>query len=955
MKHKSINFKILLPLCLTVVIESLTLCLLFLFITKPRLDSGLINNFKSDVETRTDYLETAMSTKWSNLDSYSETIIKKFDTYMQTNNLSEETVLGNKEYSDDVLLEAATTIPKILSNNAVTNVYVILNNSSYDAIFLSTKNPNKVLTRETIVDFAPQSVVKYYYSKEYNISKDAYSKTVSSLSSKDFFQTPINTYEANSVSAKLCSYWSNDLVLSKSTILTYTRPLVVNDTVIGVLGVGVSSTYLETYMNSISKNSDINISLIRKTNNTMETVFTAYKDYSLPLISNITLKDTKFDDISSFEAGDEALYVYLDTINFKNSIYEDGEYVLVGICPSSTILSTSNSTTFSIFIIILIVTVISVGLIHIFTLHLSKPIKNVASQINENNITSIPKTRVLEVDTLIDKLEYYFNSSLEFDQKLNRIIEDSNAKIAVAEYFKDTDYITTTINFYSILGLPYENNNTLKDEFISRILELKDNVISSNYDFNQIGENLFESPSEFIIYVDNHYIRFKSKLAPKGVIITLIDLTKEYEARLEIEHERDYDVLTKIYNRRGFKAYVQNAFKTYSNLSLYMIDVDNLKKINDAYGHECGDEYIKYVGNYLYDMSLKFDNLVPAHLSGDEFVILLLTNDTEIVNNVSNELMNLQNHYIEFSNSKIHISLSCGVALRENNVDYSELKKRADFAMYQSKTHGKNLITYFDINAYELYKHEDVMLDDLNSIIENNLVDYAYQPIVDLKTAEIYSYEALMRPKLENFKSPQVLIEYARKYNKLYDIELITIFDACSKFLKSGSNKYLFINSIASQVFKDSDFERFAKDNSAILDRIVVEIIEEDFGQDSIIDKKIKSITNLNVNYAIDDYGTGYNNLRMLLEYTPKFIKLEGSLIRGIDKDLKKLQFTRAIVDFCKTNNILVIAESVETVQELQCVKDIGCDYVQGYLIAKPCLEIKEISDEAKALIKNLK
>ena len=108
------------------------------------------------------------------------------------------------------------------------------------------------------------------------------------------------------------------------------------------------------------------------------------------------------------------------------------------------------------------------------------------------------------------------------------------------------------------------------------------------------------------------------------------------------------------------------------------------------------------------------------------------------------------------------------------------------------------------------------------------------------------------------------------------------------------------------------------------------------------------------MNYAIDDYGTGYNNLGMLLHYSPVYIKLEGSLIRGIDHDDKKRQFTKSIIDFCKDNNILIVAESVETIEELKCVITLGADYVQGFLISRPNPNVLDIPDDIKEMIKNI-
>ena len=208
-----------------------------------------------------------------------------------------------------------------------------------------------------------------------------------------------------------------------------------------------------------------------------------------------------------------------------------------------------------------------------------------------------------------------------------------------------------------------------------------------------------------------------------------------------------------------------------------------------------------------------------------------------------------------------------------------------------------------------------------------------------------------MRPTIEELKSPITVIDYAKKYNRLYDIEKLTIFTALEKFVKSNINKKVFINSISSQQLSDSDLSIIIEKYKDYFDNIVIELIEEDFGETDILKSKTSSLKNLNINYAIDDYGTGFNNIGMILNYSPKYIKLDCLLVREINFDSKKLMFAKSLIEFCKKNNILVIAEGVETIEELKCVKEAGADYVQGYLIAKPNLEIKDIPLEIKKLI----
>lgn len=952
-KLKTINFKILFPITISILLEAFFIIIALMFGTKPKLEDSLIDGFKSNVEVRTNYLETSMSNKWSYLDNEYQNVLQNCEDYVVSTGLSINEILNNETYSTELLKRQVDVLPRILSSNNVTNCFLILNNTNNDSIFLSTKNPNKVTATETNVNFAPTSIVQYYYRNGYNIDQNAYTFRFSDFISHEFYTKPIIFANNNNVSFKISGYWSADMKLGNTNVFTYTVPITFNNVVIGAIGVGLSTTYLQTYFNSFSKGTSFNVELIRKSNDTLQEVFKAFSDYSIPSLNSVNLIKTDFSDIYSFEYDNVVEFTYSDEVNLNSNAYDDTWY-FIGIMPKKDLLRVSDNASTNVFYIILLGTIFTLTLLYIFTLLLSKPIIRVSNDINENNITNIPKTNIYEVDLLLKNIEFYFNRSLELNKKLDRVINDSNTNIAVAEYIIDGDYITTTSKFYSMLKLNCSNESVSKDLFIERIKSISADIISSNPRLDSVSDNIFKESCEFVILIDGSYLRLKTVVSKAGAIITLIDLTREYEEKKRIEHERDYDILTGLLNRRGFFSYAENDFHNINDCALFMIDIDNLKKFNDEYGHEFGDKYIKAVGAFFYELQNKYDNLIAGHLSGDEFILYLSNPRMNEVNEISKEIEAVKNRYIECYDSKKYISLSCGVALYEKNITINELKKRADFTMYSVKKSGKNSIAFFDTLAYELYKKEDLLVEELNKLIKNNLVRYAYQPIVSLKTGDVLGYEALMRSMVSDFNSPLMVIDYAKKYNKLYEIEQLTFFNAAENFIKSKSNKLLFINSIASQILNENDFSKFTSKYNSILDNIIIEIIEEDFGQGDVINKKIDRILHFNMNYAIDDYGTGFNNLGMLLNYSPSYIKIEGSLIRDIDHDNKKRQFTKSIIDFCKANNMLIIAESVETEEELKCVKDLGCDYVQGYLISKPDFEIKDISTKMKKFIQDI-
>lgn len=951
-KYKSIIVKILFPITLAIILESFFVIFTLSLQTKPKLNNYLIENFKSSVELRTNYLETSMTNKWSSLDNEYQSIVKNATDYTNTKGNTIDEVINTPSLSHDFLLKQADIISSLLSSNNVTNSFIILDNENHDSIFLSTKNPNKVTTVETIVNFAPTSVVKYYYENGYNIDMDAYTSSFKDFSSTDFYTKPLNYAKENNVSTKVSGYWSSDMILSSINIFTYTIPIKVSNKVIGVLGIGLTSSYLQSSLNSLNKGSNLNIMLIRNTSLGFDEVFKAYTDYSIPSLKDVDVKSTKYSNVNKFCFDDNTEYMYSDKISSRFNTYEEDWYV-VGIMNENDIFKISNKASSQVLLIICIGTLSIFVLVYLITLLVSRPILKVSNEISKDNIYNIPRTNISEVDLLLNKLETYFNSIQEFNKKLNKILDKSTVSIAVAEYLNNSSNVNTSSKFYSILNLNYTDESVSKEEFINRLSKLSFNIASPS--IKVIDESIFKESSELILEIDKKTIRLTSEVTDSGVIFTLVDLTKEYFERKSIEHERDYDVLTGLLNRRGIRQIIEKNFdKGNKNCAVFMIDIDNLKKFNDDFGHDFGDKYLITVGNEFKKLMDKYPNLYAAHLSGDEYILYLQKPSKNIINNIAKSIDEIRDIQIDCFNANINISLSCGVAEYEEGLSFNELKKRADFTMYQVKNNGKNYIAFFDSVAYELYEKENFMQKELNMLITNSLLTYHYQPIVDIKTGEILGYEALMRPTLESFKSPLTVIEYAKKYKRLYDIELLTFFNAASIFSKSNSNKKLFINSISSQILSAQKFEEFASDYKSILNNIIIEIIEEDFGEDSIIKNKIDTIKYYGMNYAIDDYGTGYNNLGMLLHYSPVYIKLEGSLIRGIDHDDKKRQFTKSIIDFCKANNILIVAESVETIEELKCVKTLGADYVQGFLISRPNPNVLDIPDDIKEMIKNI-
>ena len=256
-----------------------------------------------------------------------------------------------------------------------------------------------------------------------------------------------------------------------------------------------------------------------------------------------------------------------------------------------------------------------------------------------------------------------------------------------------------------------------------------------------------------------------------------------------------------------------------------------------------------------------------------------------------------------------------------------------------------------------LSEQEITELKEAERIISENLLSYHYQPIVSVSTGEIYSYEALMRPQSNLLRSPLQLIKYAELRHKLNDIERATFLNVLGVMDSDPSlfhGKRVFINSIPKTSLEPDDKKK-VEDLLTKYNRVaVVELTEKaELTDDEFLDLKSR-MDLMNIQTAIDDYGSGYSNVQNLLRYMPDYVKIDRSLLSGMQDDPKKKHFVREIIDFCHSNGILALAEGVETSEELRAVILLGADLIQGYYTARPAADpIEDIPYEIRQEIKS--
>ena len=450
----------------------------------------------------------------------------------------------------------------------------------------------------------------------------------------------------------------------------------------------------------------------------------------------------------------------------------------------------------------------------------------------------------------------------------------------------------------------------------------------------------------------------------------IVQLSRENEEvtaleRRRIEHERDYDILTGLYNRQAFQRVCESLFAKPEKLgcaALLMADLDNLKNINETYGHDWGDQYLRQTGRCL--AASTPPGTLSARLSGDEFMLLLYGYDSRDA--VREELEKLRaalqdSASILPSGSELHISLSGGVAwYPEDSTDFNTLKKYADFAMYQVKHSRKGEMKEFDIGMYNQEAYAMQTRNEFEQMLRDQAVSYHFQPIFSARNGRAIAYEALMRPEMPTLRSPLTVMKLARELNRLYDIEHITLFKASSAFEKLKErglireDSLLFINSIASVSLNDTDWRDYRGRFPELARKLVVEITEEEELDLAQLERK-RTVVGASGIFALDDYGSGYSNGCSLLTIAPRYVKVDISIIRSIDTNTDKQQFLTSLVDYARPRNILVLAEGVETTAELRKVLELGVDLLQGYCLARPAAIPPPLSKEAADIIRRMK
>jgi EAL domain-containing protein (putative c-di-GMP-specific phosphodiesterase class I) len=330
------------------------------------------------------------------------------------------------------------------------------------------------------------------------------------------------------------------------------------------------------------------------------------------------------------------------------------------------------------------------------------------------------------------------------------------------------------------------------------------------------------------------------------------------------------------------------------------------------------------------EFALKLQSAVKKAVVTDEFGVVISKGHS----------MTFTGGYVTFSNRET-------AAVKEFHY--------ASFALYEAVSEGAGTISSFSSAVYELQKNDYRKVQNFFHVLDANSFMYHFQPIVSAKDGSIIAYEALMRTDRKYGLSPLQIIDMAAKYDRLYDIEHATMFNVLYQLSRNQSyfkKRKLFINAIPSSFLSNEDWTALMTGYGELMEKVVIELTEQTDTSDANLDFLINRLKKHKVEMAIDDYGTGYSNTSRLIRYDPQYIKLDHSLISGIDTNPKLRSIVSKLIDMMHSNGFQVLAEGVETAEEMRVLSSMNADLFQGFYISRPKpFFINEISESIRSEI----
>jgi diguanylate cyclase (GGDEF)-like protein/PAS domain S-box-containing protein len=429
------------------------------------------------------------------------------------------------------------------------------------------------------------------------------------------------------------------------------------------------------------------------------------------------------------------------------------------------------------------------------------------------------------------------------------------------------------------------------------------------------------------------------------------DISKRKQAETIIWNQANFDSLTSLPNRNLFLQRLEHEAlscdRSKLSLALLYIDLDRFKEVNDSMGHDMGDLLLVEVSNRLKSAVREVDTV--SRLSGDEFIIILgQIDDQLVVQRVCQKILDTLSEPLKLDNEIVYQTASIGVSFYPDDADNTDvLQRNADQAMYAAKASGRNRFKFYTSELQERAQRKRQMIADLHEAVNQSEFEVYYQPVVNLLDDSMFTAEALLRwhhPQA-GMVSPAVFIPIAEETGLINDIGNWVFYQATQQvtlWRKQFDNDFqISINTSPLQWIEEAGgmnqwFTHLVEQG---IDGTALSVeVTEDLLMDAShhITNRLLEFRDANIQVAIDDFGTGYSSLSYLKHFDIDYIKIDQSFVRNLDQEQSDLALCEAMIVMAHKLGIQVVAEGVETKSQDRILREIGCDYGQGYLYSRP-------------------
>lgn len=466
----------------------------------------------------------------------------------------------------------------------------------------------------------------------------------------------------------------------------------------------------------------------------------------------------------------------------------------------------------------------------------------------------------------------------------------------------------------------------------------QDNIVSFEYEL---------SMPEGVIYYEA-----RLRLLPRKnqIMVIIRDISEPHRSAELIRHQAHFDSLTDLPNRflslDRLSQILIEVQKNHEKAAVFFLDLDDFKKVNDSLGHEIGDKLLIEAAHRL-QQTLKQNDTV-GRLGGDEFIVLISSlNDENDALAIAERLLQAFRKPFKLAGRDLILTLSIGIAISpKDGTCSSVLLRNADTAMYQAKAMGRNTSSFFTPQMNVAMRRRFEIEEQMHGALERNEFELYYQPQIDVKTNTIVGAEALLR--WHNIVlgeiTPDEFIPIAEQTGLIAPIGVFVLQQAL-RFLNEwqsiNKQNYTMAINLSPRQFRDPELVNIIKrtlhKNSISNACLELEITEGVLmnSQTSIRDALLQ-IDELGIKLSMDDFGTGYSSLSYLREYPFDVLKIDRSFITGITDNKADCNLVKAAIAMSHSLEIKVVAEGVETKEQLDLLNELNCDIAQGFYLSKP-------------------